>query len=346
MLAGAEEFPSWWTEESVLLMIDMFFDESGNAKKHLLVVSAYLGPTGDMRKLTRKWKTHLKDYGVEYFHAKDYRKRHSGVFKHLSRTKRKELLDKLLKLIERYAEAGITARINTDEYKRLTTPVFRSQWGAPYPFCVQLILLRLALILHEDKRSGRKPDHPVNVLIEDGHTNAQQALDMLNRQHSAIRIVSRGFGKKKDHPLFQAADLLAYSSSDHSSTPDESYLFERLRSARKPTYYMITCDAGIIEIAKSAVPITQAESEKHYESSGLRAAGTAPRKPKRLHCKPAPRDTEKPLRRRQIGAALVGQKNTSRFPWRKVQASQESPSLDSLLSLHLSVHIRNKGCSA
>src|SRR5262249_25170369 len=163
-------------------------------------------------------------------------------FKCLSKTKRKELLDRLLKHIQKHAEYGITARINTDEYKRLTEPGFRSQWGAPYSFCIQIILLRIALILHEENRADRKPDHQINILLEDGHVNAQQALDMLNRPRSVLHIVRRGLGKKRDHPVLQAADLLAYSSSDHTSSPDESYLFERLRSTQKPTYYMITCD--------------------------------------------------------------------------------------------------------
>jgi hypothetical protein len=246
---SCEPFPSWWGEESLSVVIDSFFDESGNARKNLLVVSAYFGPTRDMRKLSRKWKTELDEKEVEYFHARDYRRRHSGVFKHLSNTKRKDLLDKLLKHIERHAEGGITARINTEEYKKLTSERFRSQWGAAYSFCVQLILLRLALILHEERR----PDHPVNILIEDGHQNANQTIEILGRRHSVIRIASYGLGAKRDHAVLQAADLLAYSSSDHTISPDESYLFQRLRSTRKPTYYMITCDAGIIEIAKSAV---------------------------------------------------------------------------------------------
>jgi hypothetical protein len=89
-----EKFPSWWAEESSLLMIDSYFDESGRKDKHLTVVSAYFGATRDMSALSRRWQEDLEQAEVEYFHSKDFYNKKAGVFRDLSRTQRKRLLPK------------------------------------------------------------------------------------------------------------------------------------------------------------------------------------------------------------------------------------------------------------
>jgi hypothetical protein len=63
-------FPSWWSDESTLVVIDVGIDESKSGS--LLVVSAIVGKTSPMRKLHISWKSELTEAGIDYFHAKEH----------------------------------------------------------------------------------------------------------------------------------------------------------------------------------------------------------------------------------------------------------------------------------
>jgi len=65
-------FPSWWTDENLLVMINVGVDESKSDSSSLLVLSAIVGNTAQMRKMDRSWKHDLNTSGVDYFHAKDH----------------------------------------------------------------------------------------------------------------------------------------------------------------------------------------------------------------------------------------------------------------------------------
>ncbi len=242
-------FPSWWLEDSSLLMIDSYFDESGRNDKHLTVVSAYFGSRGDMSALSKRWKKDIDGAAIEYFHSRDFYRRDSGVFRNLSRTRRKHLLDGLLEHVKRWVAFGISAYIDESVYQQITTPRFRSQWGSAYSICVHTVLGELGILLDERNRSQEL----VNVVLEKGHRNVCQVIEQLKRPGvGSPRILSVGYAAKKDQPALQAADLLAYSICEHLSTAQKPYLFERVRATKKPTI-LIHCTSEYIEQFKVTV---------------------------------------------------------------------------------------------
>jgi len=68
----------------------------------------------------------------------------------------------------------------------------------------------------------------VNILIEGGHKNSNQAAQILGELQRVpveilplpVKILTAGLGCKDDHPILQAADMLAYSEWQSMSDGD------------------------------------------------------------------------------------------------------------------------------
>ncbi len=86
--------PSWWNDESLLIVIDIGIDESKSGP--LLVVSAIVGKTSPMRKLDAEWKRELVSSGVDYFHAQEHWNLRSKSYHGISREERERLLKSLV----------------------------------------------------------------------------------------------------------------------------------------------------------------------------------------------------------------------------------------------------------
>jgi hypothetical protein len=206
-----DDDPSWWDDEDWLMAIDLGYDESGS--EDTLLVSMQLGVTEQAKRLKRKWKARLRDAGVEFFHAKEFGNFSHGVFSGMGRNERRELLRDLSKVICQHLSIGITAKITKSIYEQKTTQAFRSRWGTAYTFAIQMLVT--SAYIYAD-HSHLHPEF--NILIEDGHRHAAQAVESLNATKMAglaseipSKILSIGLGSKLDHPILQAADMLAYS---------------------------------------------------------------------------------------------------------------------------------------
>src|SRR6202021_3460659 len=101
--------------------------------------------------------------------------------------------------------------IDTEEYERISSQRFRNNWGAPYSFAIQMLML--LVYMHLSERG--KEDQVVNFLIEDGHSNIGQAMEIIGKsvhsKNTFIRLGSLEKGGKLNNPILQAADLLAYA---------------------------------------------------------------------------------------------------------------------------------------
>lgn len=206
-----DDDPSWWDDGDLLMAIDLGYDESGSGDT--LLVSMQLGVTEQAKKLKRKWRARLRAAGVEYFHAKEFDNFSHGVFSGLGRNERGELLRDLSKVIYQHLSIGITAKITKSIYEQKTNQAFRSRWGTAYTFAIQMLVT--SAYIYAD-RSHLHPEF--NILVEDGHRHAAQAVESLNATKKAglaleipSKILSIGLGSKHDHPILQAADMLAYS---------------------------------------------------------------------------------------------------------------------------------------
>jgi hypothetical protein len=209
-------FPSWWKDESLLVVIDIGIDESG--AKNLLVVSALAGQTARMKKMSKAWTASLERVGVDYFHAKEHWNRRSKAYHGISVTKRRWLLQQCVKHIHKYSMAGFSVAIDSKEFDRITDQRFKTEWGSSYSFAIQLMFIMIHFYLR--KRSALQ--EPVNILIEDGHKNSKQIIEIIQngkrKKGGFIKIGAYGLGGKIGNPILQAADLLAYGSCQALAT--------------------------------------------------------------------------------------------------------------------------------
>ena len=194
------------------MAVDLGYDEGGAGD--ILLVSMQLGMTDKSKRMKKLWKKELSKVGIPYFHSVDFKNFSGGIFRDLDQPKRAKLLECLGELIRLRLEVGISTHVNERLYKTNTRPDFRSKWASPYTFAIWALVLGAHAYLKEFDLG-----FDVNVLIEDGHRNSRQALDMFETLKNApesddfrpLKILTVGLGSKKDHPILQAADMLAYS---------------------------------------------------------------------------------------------------------------------------------------
>jgi hypothetical protein len=247
-------FPSWWNDKDGLIVIDLGIDESEIGRTRTLVLAAIIGQTSRLRKLDREWKKDLERFNVKFFHAKEHWNRKSKAYSGISVQKRKDLLARLVGHIHKYASAGLAVAIDPEEHISLTTPRFRSSWGSPYAFAIQILVILIRLELEKEEKEGRcRKDEPVNVLIEDGHRNTRQAFEILSKgigeDAGFLRMKSVGIGGKKDNPILQAADLIAYGCCQEMSR-GVSKTLSKLVGAKPEKFKLLRADAGTIELIK------------------------------------------------------------------------------------------------
>jgi hypothetical protein len=245
-------------------MLDLGYDESG--ERDALLVSCQIGKVGRLRRFSRKWKQAQESAGVEYFHAKDYANFSSGPFKGLNGKKRFKLLGKLGRLIHDYMDIGITARISEKVYRSEMTAKEKSRWGSAYCYAVQATIL--AAHLHFDSNGE---DHGANVLLENGHRNVGDVVDKLSdlkREDQYLRVYIRscGAGMKKDHPVLQAADMLAYSEWETMrGSPGDMYAVLNADGTPYKTIHF-DCNPELIRATKRGIAAWRKSRKQFWES--------------------------------------------------------------------------------
>lgn len=195
------------------MAVDLGYDEGGCGDT--LLVSLQMGVTQKAKKFKKSWKADLLESGIPFFHSVDYDNFDDGIFRGMSHDTRKLLLASLTGHLRKRMLFGMTAKVTVSLYNSKTDSNLRSQWGTAYSFAIQMLML-VAHQLMEKQNLGME----VNVLVEEGHRHSQQMLQILQRikrahetgsSDPALHILSAGLGSKKDHPILQAADMLAYS---------------------------------------------------------------------------------------------------------------------------------------
>jgi hypothetical protein len=231
------------------MAVDLGYDEGGSGDT--LLVSLQLGIHEQVKKLKRRWKSSLGD-DLPFFHSKDYGNYRSGVFTkaELSRQDRQELLTELVALIHRYLVVGVTTRVSKRLYEKATTPAFRSRYGTAYGFLIDMCLLTSYNVMTD---LSIRPE--VNILIEDGHPNCAQAVSLLEEVKKVpqdqlginLKILTVGLGPKADHPILQAADMVAYAQWQRITKGDHT-IWDALRAkTSKYLWAEVDCDERVIE---------------------------------------------------------------------------------------------------
>src|SRR5260370_26622357 len=126
------------------------------------------------KRMKKLWRKELKKVGIPYFHSRDFDNYTGGVFRDLDRQRRERVLDSLAQLTRLRLETGLTTKISKKLFTGLTDQQFRSKYATEYSFAIQMLVLFAYFYL---ERFGLGFD--VNILIEEGHRNSAQALQIL-----------------------------------------------------------------------------------------------------------------------------------------------------------------------
>jgi hypothetical protein len=261
------------------MAIDLGYDESGDGNDKLLV-SVQVGITEPAKRFRRHWKSALlKANDLAFFHSKDFGNYAGGVFTkaNLDRPRREILVGDLCSLIHRHLLFGITTRVKISEYNELTTPKFRSRYGTAFGFAIDMCLLSAYALV---TAKGYKPEF--NVLIEQGHRNAAQVVQILDSLQKIpqeiiaaspgdaiqdIKILTKGLGEKKEHPILQAADMLAYSDWQGMSEGDDAIWAALHRNGLQYRTWRVHGDKNLIQMFmnEGARPFLQTQRSKAKE---------------------------------------------------------------------------------
>jgi uncharacterized protein DUF3800 len=207
-------------------MLTLYCDASGKAHEELIVVAGFLGFDSQWQSFEKKWKAVLDEYGIEYFHMREFA--HStGRFQSLKgkEEKRKQLFGRLTQIISSHANYWVGACLPMDVYLRTDADFQLHEAFHPYPLCamtcVQLIQLWMDAhhMLHTQ----------VNFVFESGDEHHGQ-LDAIIRKH--VEAVPQ-FKTKQEASALQAADILAYEllKVHRQFFLNPLQLFERFRTS-------------------------------------------------------------------------------------------------------------------
>jgi hypothetical protein len=262
------ELPSWFSDESLLVVIDCAIDESGaKDSKHgnILIVSACVGSTSQMRKLSKGWQSALGE--LPYFHAKDLWKKQSKLFRGMSMNKRDRLLTDLVEMVHKRTEWGFSASINVEFYNDRTSQRFRSQWGSAYTFAMRMVVISLILVLEREKRARE----PINFLIEHGHVNSGQAVEMLadfeGFDDKPLIINSRGTAPRDGNPSLQAADMLAFATWEKLRDNRSRIMDKLIAKPKKPLHFFWDCNTDLVDIMKDTVESYFSRKKSAWETA-------------------------------------------------------------------------------
>jgi hypothetical protein len=242
--------------------------------KKILVVSAILGQTSCLKKFAQRWRVDLDRYGVDYFHARKHWNGSARCYNHISVRKRRDLLAGLAANIGKYCVASLGVEIDINEFNSNASERFKNTFGSAYAYGVHLLLvmIRIFLSLTNDTHQD------INIVIEDGHKNANQAIEQISRWKrkpgTVLKISSFGLGDKKSYPILQAADLVAYGWWQFKAGTDPR-MFSALRvGAPRLPAMLLPWDKSSIEAIKRDVEMHQSMrdqglSSKHFRELAL-----------------------------------------------------------------------------
>ena len=216
------------------------------------MLSAIVGNTAKMRQLDKEWKRDLVASNVDYFHAQEHGNLRAKPYNGISRTEREKLLNRLIAHIQSRFLFGASSVVDESEYRAKTSQRFQSQQGSPYAFAFQKLMVTISLELIKRGRI----DQPINILIEDGHKNAGQVIELINakkKRGGGMTVASHGLAGKKDNPILQSADLLAFAVCEYFTKGQSDFLSRLAPAKLSKRFPMVPWSASTIDAIKSDI---------------------------------------------------------------------------------------------
>jgi len=113
------------------------------------------------------------------------------------------------------------------------------------------------LRLHLERNGATHEE--INILIEEGHPNSNQAIDQIvswkRRPGAVLRITSERLGNKIDNPILQAADMVAYGWWQFKACEDKRIFSAVKRGSPKLMAAFLPWSPRCIEAVKEGVDL-------------------------------------------------------------------------------------------
>jgi hypothetical protein len=197
------------------MVLTAYFDESGtHARSVLSGMAGFLGNARQWRKFEKRSGKLFDRYKVDVFHTIDVR-RSDKDFEGWKVDRKIEFLDEFQHIINETLESGVAAFLRDDDYKYYC--------GLPWPKRTRrdskyAILFRACLSQAIDTVAhiplGLEPR--LNVVLEGGHKNAEDAVRMYNLVRSRLgqprALAGLTFDNKRTCLPLASADLFAYTA--------------------------------------------------------------------------------------------------------------------------------------
>ena len=204
----------------MVLEVSCYFDESGTHHgSQVLCVGGYCFEKQKAKELNRKIKAALQAWGISYFRMTDCAHK-TGQFKDKTKEECIRIETRLIELIHAHAAQGIAVTINEQEFDD-NMPNDR-RIGDAYACCAHLMLCGIRAWIQQQPHIDR-----VHFVFEAGHKSQSMANQIMNTlfqnpvSRKAHRYVGHLFMDKKEIPLLQTADLLAWQChTDRKHTLD------------------------------------------------------------------------------------------------------------------------------
>lgn len=203
------------------MILTGYFDESGTHKdSELALMAGFVGDARQWRKFEKRTAKLFRRFGVDIFHTIDVR-RTDKDFAGWTVDRKLEFLDEFQHIVNETVEHGFASILRYDDYdyyRKLFWP------KGTRPDSMYGILFRASLATAVDSTTkverwaprGREPR--LNVVLESGHRNAEDAVRLYNFFGGRFGIATTGalagltFSQKANCLPLAAADLFAYSA--------------------------------------------------------------------------------------------------------------------------------------
>ncbi len=203
-------------ERRIIAVFSFYADASGtDAANRVLAVSGYIAPDVIWHKIEREWHLALAGTGIDYIHMKSFGTPHCkfGTGK-WNNAKKNALLIRLVNILNTWAHRSTSIAVHkiayTQRVKELETA---DVIGPEYSGCAQSMLGYVELWAQERSYAG-----PLSYVFEDGDRKHEllhaygeirkQWKQITGSENRTISFLGKG------SPALQAADILAYETTD------------------------------------------------------------------------------------------------------------------------------------
>jgi hypothetical protein len=212
------------------MVMTAYFDESGTHgdDSPIVTVAGFIASADQWRSYEHDFSQLLTEYEVKVFHAIEFRTR-KGSFKGWPIARRAQFNSRFLRLADDHLAFGLGTVLRPDDYAKIYRQgefARRARPDTQYGLCVRTAMWKSAVLIKDCP-----PDWPLNVVLEEGHKNAGDAIRVFGEFQKSLRpefassLGKLDFASKKDCLPLAMADSLAYAifrlSAGYSQHPTE-----------------------------------------------------------------------------------------------------------------------------